>query len=583
VHRVSVPFLCVASLLAATVPAAADPAVEAIPFASRDIPRRATDIAFADDDQIPNTPRSCKDILRQQPNADDGEYEIDAGFGPVTVHCDMETDGGGYTSVAVDDGLETFRSTDANSCHALGMDIVVPRTRAHWASLLAQYDTTYFSIVPGISKPAPGGNFTTIAMNSDEVPPDTWQALDGKEWWLRDTRYTEPNGDYTANCWLSMFYWVVDDLRFNDGSCSASATSYICSTNDKSSIGGNTLSPWIELGFDFPFFGQTYDRLRVSASGYLSFDATRGSCCNADVVPSGARPHAVISGFRGRLAPDRGGRVRWHTTGDEPAREWIVSFVNVPHLGSEVTASFQIVLRQDGQVEVHCEDCATDGSLHTQGIEDETGTVGISVRGRNYSDFSARQDAVAFRTDAEPIPEANWSIVGTVLRDPDAPGNLVVVAHGDDGELKRSVLVAPGLYSLRGLSAGEYEVQAFVDTNRNGALDMGEMTQTRSAMVPPDALNLDFDFRTAVEPDAGTDAGSDTADAEPDAQASDAGGDTEPDTPEADGADSPEVDAASDTTLGAGTKPDPGGCTTGGASRLTTTRIPGWVLTGRAR
>ena len=48
----------------------------------------------------------------------------------------MATDGGGYTVAPVRDGLTTRKVSDADSCAAVGMQLVVPRTRAHLVSLL---------------------------------------------------------------------------------------------------------------------------------------------------------------------------------------------------------------------------------------------------------------------------------------------------------------------------------------------------------------------------------------------------------------------------------------------------------------
>ena len=57
-------------------------------------------------------------------------------------------------------------------------------------------------------------------------------------WWLRDTPYSEPNGDYTANCFLNLYgSWTPSSLTFNDGGCSyGSGNNYICSTNDFNNV-----------------------------------------------------------------------------------------------------------------------------------------------------------------------------------------------------------------------------------------------------------------------------------------------------------------------------------------------------------
>ena len=178
---------------------------------------------------------SCLDILDAGLSTGDGYYMIDPDgrdgpLGEIEVLCDMSTEGGGYTYLGID-GVSTSRSTDYNSCMDYGMDIVYPRSRDHWASLLARFDTSFFSTIPGVTKPSGGGSYTWCAMNSGSCPD--WRVPDGGRWWLRDSTYTEPNGDYEANCWLSMYGHDLDDIRFNDGTCSYSTSRYVCSTNDK--------------------------------------------------------------------------------------------------------------------------------------------------------------------------------------------------------------------------------------------------------------------------------------------------------------------------------------------------------------
>ena len=76
------------------------------------------------------------------------------------------------------------------------MQMVIPRSREHWVSLKQKFGTTYFSTVPGIYKPSDGGNYTSVAMNSKAMPEGGYRALDGGEWWLRDTPFEQPDGNY---------------------------------------------------------------------------------------------------------------------------------------------------------------------------------------------------------------------------------------------------------------------------------------------------------------------------------------------------------------------------------------------------
>lgn len=88
----------------------------------------------------PQLPRSCAELRRARPLTPSGDYEIDPGIGtPVTVYCDMTTDGGaGYTMKRLDDaGMQQTQAAYRALCAELGMEVIVPRTRAHARSIVA--------------------------------------------------------------------------------------------------------------------------------------------------------------------------------------------------------------------------------------------------------------------------------------------------------------------------------------------------------------------------------------------------------------------------------------------------------------
>eukprot|EP00943_MAST-04B_sp_MAST-4B-sp1_P006184 g6184.t1 len=106
----------------------------------------------------------------------------------------------------VENCLSTKEAIDKNTCQHFGMDIIVPRSEAHWKKLLERYDESYFSVVPGIYKET-DGQPVEVPMNSDAMTATGkhgYRALDGGKWWLRDDVVSQPDKNYTKFAWLKI-------------------------------------------------------------------------------------------------------------------------------------------------------------------------------------------------------------------------------------------------------------------------------------------------------------------------------------------------------------------------------------------
>ena len=178
------------------------------------------------------------------------------------VYC-FEIDGALYDIIPITSGETTCGKDDTNSCPE-GTNIWVPRGYGHakyvWDTFMSPNNDYMFA---GIYRSDDGcGSCTSFSMNSDDMATYvaaadynigwTSVAFEPEPWFMRSNYWSEPNGDYDANCWLSIYgfdydynngygygyyYYPNDDdsgeggFQFNDFNCEYCYSSYLCSTN----------------------------------------------------------------------------------------------------------------------------------------------------------------------------------------------------------------------------------------------------------------------------------------------------------------------------------------------------------------
>ena len=64
------------------------------------------------------------------------------------------------------------RVSDGDSCADVGMQLAVPRTSAHFASMLKQFGKKFFKVVPGVYGDRPG-DYSKYAMSSTGKDAET--------------------------------------------------------------------------------------------------------------------------------------------------------------------------------------------------------------------------------------------------------------------------------------------------------------------------------------------------------------------------------------------------------------------------
>ena len=133
----------------------------------------------------------------------------------------------------VTNGLEVKKSTEKNSCPS-GWKIWSPRNKDDWTLVynalgkdFGKYPQNPNLIVDVTSQEGCGG-CSDYAMNSGVSEQSSWKTSDGSAWWLRDSKYKEPSGNYHADCYLAILQVDPNDVKFDDRKCKASSTDYFC-------------------------------------------------------------------------------------------------------------------------------------------------------------------------------------------------------------------------------------------------------------------------------------------------------------------------------------------------------------------
>merc|ERR1719456_1523180 len=101
--------------------------------------------------------------------------------------------------------------------------IFSPRTRSDWETFVKSAEPLRDpNMIIDITSPKDGcAGCTAFPMNSKVPEFKDFKTSDGSPWWLRSTKYQEPNGDYHANCYLNLWNDIAneDSVTFSDGSC----------------------------------------------------------------------------------------------------------------------------------------------------------------------------------------------------------------------------------------------------------------------------------------------------------------------------------------------------------------------------
>ncbi|MBC7225431.1 MAG: hypothetical protein H5T59_14350, partial [Anaerolineae bacterium] len=153
----------------------------------------------------------------------------------------------------------------------------------------------------------------------------------------------------------------------------------------------------VALPFPFPFYGQTYDALWVSANGFASFGTGYSGppYYSNHCLPNTSEPNNAIYAFWDDLDPSLDGGIYAKAFGDGT---FVVEWQEVPKYGSVSRETFEIVLKRDGRIKLQYKEVGSTGSS-TVGVENATGTQAQQYLCNGVGGTLANETAIWFQTD----------------------------------------------------------------------------------------------------------------------------------------------------------------------------------------
>jgi hypothetical protein len=158
------------------------------------------------------------------------------------------------------------------------------------------------------------------------------------------------------------------------------------------------------LGFNFPFYGNTYNQLYVSSNGYVSFGARSSMSANS-IVPFGGDMY-VTGGVT---------QVRYQTLAD-PVR-FVVQYTNLDRYSARGHfATFEVILYPDGQILTQYQTVEMGYRPNFVGIQNNNATSGLNYGAALYNHLAVAYSPPNGTQDPTPTTTPTTTSTPTATR-----------------------------------------------------------------------------------------------------------------------------------------------------------------------
>ena len=201
----------------------------------------------------------------------------------------------------------------------------------------------------------------------------------------------------------------------------------------------DAMSGAIPLGFSFPFFGNNFTSLRVCTNGFIAFGSAVPLFFGTS-LPSIEAPGNIVAAFWNDLILDGSSHIYTQQIGDL----FVIQFENIPRFGVPAArATFEMVLRQTGEIFIQYKQVPPSITDYTVGIQDGLRTRGLQVA----FDANYAQAQMAVRI----VPPGFYSWLGSSV-------NGGTVSPGGSQDLNATL-------NSSGLSPGHYFARLNVNSD----------------------------------------------------------------------------------------------------------------------
>lgn len=208
-----------------------------------------------------------------------------------------------------------------------------------------------------------------------------------------------------------------------------------------------------DIGFNFCFYGQTYNEFYAGVNGILSFSLYDVQYC----YPQYSLPSTSVYTLKNCIFPawtdwnlNFGGQIKYEIQGTAPYRRLVVSWVNIAaDWCTMYNGTFHVILYETTNIiETHIKykPYCSWVEYTTEGIHNQDGTKGVAVPGRDHAIYTANNSSHRWTPSGnEIIPDLVWYEVGNL--NPIGVGSSITVTPQLQGTSYTCHLEYPSCFS----------------------------------------------------------------------------------------------------------------------------------------